>query len=245
MSGQFRFAERLAQILHPKEDDVVSKLDYYDTYLEDFLSDISAGTPPASPIGPTGVTPGQYGDATDVGQFTVGADGRLTQAANVPIYPNVATAAVVLVGTFPNAAGAGNSLYYSDSWRPDDTNFMSLSSPPTDIGLLYDTTGSDPSFTPLVDGVWQFQVRLRWTDDSSSAPPNSVEIKFDNELAPSLVSSMGMSFPAGSGATVGITNADALIEVDVNQYFALVVNIIVPVGHTYSLEYWVQITRLG
>lgn len=33
----------------------------------------------------TAVTPGTYGDSTHVGQFTVGADGRLTFAANVAI----------------------------------------------------------------------------------------------------------------------------------------------------------------
>lgn len=33
----------------------------------------------------TGVTPGTYGDATHVGQFTVDIDGRLTAAANVAI----------------------------------------------------------------------------------------------------------------------------------------------------------------
>ena len=37
-------------------------------------------------LGPsTGVTPGTYGDATNVGQFTVDAQGRLTSAVNVPV----------------------------------------------------------------------------------------------------------------------------------------------------------------
>ena len=35
------------------------------------------------------VTPGTYGDATNVGQFTVDAQGRITSAVNVPITANV------------------------------------------------------------------------------------------------------------------------------------------------------------
>ena len=36
-------------------------------------------------ITPTGVTPGTYGDASNVGQFTVNAAGQLTFAANIAI----------------------------------------------------------------------------------------------------------------------------------------------------------------
>lgn len=159
-------------------------------------------------------------------------------------FPDVATAAVVLVGSQGGLSGPGNSLTYTDSWRPDDTGFATLGSPPSAIGLLYDTTGGDPSFTTLLDGVWQFQVRIRWTDDLSATPPDSMEIVFDNELSPSLVSSIAMSFPGGSGAIVGVAAGQAVVELVTGQFFSLTVNIVTS-GNTYSLDYWVQITRLA
>ena len=44
-------------------------------------------------LGPsTGVTPGTYGDSTNVGQFTVDTQGRLTSAVDVPIvFPTTLT----------------------------------------------------------------------------------------------------------------------------------------------------------
>jgi hypothetical protein len=48
------------------------------------VTDPGLGVPGIS-IADTAVTPGTYGDATDVGQFTVDKQGRLTSAVNVPI----------------------------------------------------------------------------------------------------------------------------------------------------------------
>lgn len=72
-------------------DNVQDAIDY-------LLALIDAGGAPSGPAGgklsgfypnpdlaDTAVTPGTYGDATNVGQFTVDADGRITFAADVPI----------------------------------------------------------------------------------------------------------------------------------------------------------------
>jgi hypothetical protein len=71
-------------------------------------------------LSPTGVTPGTYGNAANVGQFIVGADGRLTSAVNVAITGGGGTSALshthLFVGNVSNiAADFGSAMNISDS----------------------------------------------------------------------------------------------------------------------------------
>ena len=80
----------------------------------------------------TAVIPGTYGDATNVGQFTVDAQGRLTSAVNVPISATIPdlqivtdqgavttnvidVAGLIAAGlTYPAADGAANDVLVTD-----------------------------------------------------------------------------------------------------------------------------------
>lgn len=55
------------------------------TQLTGPVTTAAGGGVQATTITPTGVAAGTYGDATNVGQFTVNAAGQLTAAVNVPI----------------------------------------------------------------------------------------------------------------------------------------------------------------
>jgi hypothetical protein len=85
-------------------------------FLQNQIGSLSALNPPAANLvaaingatAPSGVTPGTYGTATQVGRFTVNSQGRITAATNVPLaVATTASTGVVRVGANLNVTGAG------------------------------------------------------------------------------------------------------------------------------------------
>jgi hypothetical protein len=84
--------------------------------LQNQIGSIAALNPPAPNLvsaingatAPSGVTPGTYGTATQVGRFTVNAQGRITSAVNVPLaVATTASTGVVRIGANLTVTGAG------------------------------------------------------------------------------------------------------------------------------------------
>lgn len=91
-------------------------------------------------LGTSGVTPGTYGDAATVGQFTVNQYGSLTFAQNLPISIN---ANQITSGTLVTARGGTglSSFGASQIFYASNTSTMAQSSKLTFDGNLLTSTG--------------------------------------------------------------------------------------------------------
>ncbi|RME23566.1 MAG: hypothetical protein D6800_09655, partial [Candidatus Zixiibacteriota bacterium] len=117
----------------------------------------------------TGVAPGTYGSATQVGQFTVDAQGRITSASNVTIsgVPPGGAAGGDLAGTYPNptvdglqgravsasAPSAGAVLKWSGTaWTPATDDVNDADSDPTNEIQSLSNTKSGVNVTVNISG---------------------------------------------------------------------------------------------
>lgn len=158
------------------------------------------GTYPGPFLITTGVTPGSYGDATNVPQFDVDANGRLLLAANVPIsFPPTAPTGPAggdLTGTYPNPTldvttvtpgTYGNSFVYPTftvNAQGRITAAGTFSVPNPNVVVMDNVAVADKyPIAPQFEGCWYGTNTKAFCADSSVVLGNFARGQFANSVA--------------------------------------------------------------
>lgn len=187
----------------------------------------------------TGVTPGTYGDAFNVGQFTVNAQGRITAAAAVEILGAAPTGAAGgdLGGNYPNptalktqgvafGSAATDNTGTSGGTIPllNGTNVWSGQQSATPTSLSISTATFTPDGSSNNYTLTLIHADCPCTLANPSATPvagtgGQIVVK-QSSTGSDLISTWGSDYEA-SGGTAGITLSTGANAVDILSYYVI------------------------
>lgn len=153
-------------------------------------------------IGPSGVSPGTYGDASNVAQITVNADGFVTNAVNVPILAGAGTVTSVALSAPAQFSVSGSPVTTSGtlnlSWHTQSANSI-LAGPTTGVAAA-------PTFRALVGADLPNPSPTSLGGVNSHA---SVSHQFLTQIGTD--GSVSAAQPAASDLSNGVTGSGAVV----------------------------------
>ena len=162
----------------------------------------TGGTTPVIDLVTTAVTPGSYGEASNVASFTVDANGRLTAASNVAIAINVSAVS----GAVPNTVNviAGTGLSGGGALTGNVT--LSATANSVNQKVTVQNNGVDVGSEPVINFIPGSNITITTIDDTVGARSN-VTIGVSGLGNMAFQNSDSVSISGGNvTANIGVTN---------------------------------------